>query len=95
MTNQQQPPTAPERVDSQLLDRLQSYSQKRISLIDDSEVYELVMNLPIVRELQNHVSRLRGEVSAMQEMRRFLESYGDGFCVMWREFKELTKGSEP
>ena len=74
-----------------LLDRILAYRDGRLQLTDDAEVYAVVANLPIVRELQNINSQLRNYQAELASVRRFMEGSADSFCAMWAAFKEGTE----
>lgn len=78
-------------MNQQLAERVQHYADGHIALTDDPEVFRLVMNLPIIRELQNQNSILKSAVQDLGNAFRYLQNSGDAFCIMWENFKEATE----
>ena len=75
------------------IERILDYREGRIALTDDPEVFAVVANLPLVRELQRTISRLRSDLSELDELRRFMEDNANSFCAMWQAFKEAKNAS--
>lgn len=75
----------------QLSKRIQDYAEGRIGIKDDSDVFRVIANLPILREYQRQNSQLKCVVANMKEARRFLQSAGDSFCAMWDHFKKTVE----